>query len=93
MNPGTILRSLKSDYLLLPIMALAFYMAFIPHQGYPYAVHLDEWLHLAFSKETPEEIVQQWQEVCQQDVMIKSDHCIRHSQQPEFYAAKNTRCI
>lgn len=39
---------LKSDYLaLLPIVALAFYIARIPHLGYPYPVHIDEWLHLA----------------------------------------------
>ncbi len=40
----------KSAYLMLPIMALAFYIAFIPHQGYPYPIHIDEWVHLAFSK-------------------------------------------
>lgn len=39
----------KSAYLILPIMALAFYIAFIPHQGYPYPVHIDEWSHLAYS--------------------------------------------
>ncbi len=39
----------KSAYLILPIMALAFYIAFIPHQGYPYLVHIDEWHHLAYS--------------------------------------------
>jgi len=45
-------RILKSDYLkLLPIMALAFYLAFIPHHGYPYLVHLDEWIHLACSNQ------------------------------------------
>jgi hypothetical protein len=45
-------RILKSDYLyLLPIIALAFYVAFIPHLSYPYPVHLDEWLHLANSQE------------------------------------------
>jgi len=27
---------------LLPILALAFYIAFIPHQGYPYPVHWSE---------------------------------------------------
>lgn len=31
-------------------MALAFYLAFIPHQGYPYPVHVDEWVHLANAK-------------------------------------------
>jgi len=31
-------------------MALAFYIAFIPHQSYPYPVHIDEWVHLALSK-------------------------------------------
>lgn len=41
----------KSDYLkLVPILALAFYMAFIPHQNYPYPVHIDEWMHLAYSE-------------------------------------------
>jgi len=35
---------------MLPILALAFYIAFIPHQSYPYPIHVDEWLHLAFSK-------------------------------------------
>ena len=40
----------KTVYLMLPIMALAFYIAFIPHQGYPYLVHIDEWVHLANSQ-------------------------------------------
>jgi len=31
-------------------MALAFYMAFIPHQSYPYLLHIDEWVHLANSE-------------------------------------------
>ena len=35
---------------MLPVMALAFYIAFIPHQGYLYPVHVDEWVHMAFSK-------------------------------------------
>ena len=35
---------------MLPIMALAFYIAFIPHQIYPYPIHVDEWVHLALSK-------------------------------------------
>ena len=39
-----------SAYLMLPIMALAFYIAFIPHQSYPYLVHIDEWCHLAHSE-------------------------------------------
>ena len=37
----------KSAFLLLPIMALAFYIAFIPHQSYSYPLHIDEWVHLA----------------------------------------------
>jgi len=41
---------LKLDYLmLLPILGLAFYVAFIPHLNYPYALHVDEWVHLARS--------------------------------------------
>ena len=39
----------KPFYLLVPVMALAFYIAFIPHQGYPYPVHIDEWIHLTYS--------------------------------------------
>jgi hypothetical protein len=42
---------LKSDYLrLLPVIALAFYVVFIPHQSYPYPVHVDEWVHMANAK-------------------------------------------
>lgn len=52
MNWQNVHRAFKSDYLkLLPIMGLAFYIAFIPHQNYPYPVHLDEWQHLAFFNE------------------------------------------
>ena len=40
----------KSTYLLLPIIALAFYISFIPHQRYPYPVHIDSWVHLAYSE-------------------------------------------
>jgi len=51
MNLDTIHRIPKFDYLVLPlIMALAFYIAFIPHHNYPYPVHVDEWVHLARSK-------------------------------------------
>ena len=50
MNLNKTHRIPKFDYLiLLPIMALAFYMAFIPHQGYPYPLHIDGWMHLAYS--------------------------------------------
>lgn len=42
----------RSDYIkLMPILALAFYMAFIPNLNYPYAVHIDEWVHIAHSNE------------------------------------------
>ena len=45
-------KLVKSDYVkLVPILGLAFYVAFIPHHGYPYPVHVDEWVHLACSKE------------------------------------------
>ena len=44
-------RLLQNDYLwLLPILGLAFYIAFIPHQDYPYPLHVDEWVHLVRSK-------------------------------------------
>ncbi len=45
------LRLIKSDYLkLVPIVVLAFYFAFIPHQDYPYPVHVDEWVQMAYSQ-------------------------------------------
>ncbi len=40
----------KSAFLMLPVLALAFYVAFIPHQGYPFPVHIDDWIHLAHSE-------------------------------------------
>lgn len=36
--------------MLLLVMALAFYLVFIPHQNYLYPVHIDEWFHLTYSK-------------------------------------------
>lgn len=32
-------------------MALAFFLAFIPHLNYPYPLHVDEWVHLACSNQ------------------------------------------
>ena len=52
MNSGRICRVLKWEHLiLLLVMALAFYIAFIPHQADPYPVHLDEWIHIASSNQ------------------------------------------
>lgn len=52
MSWQNIWRLAKSDYLkLVPILALAFYIAFIPHLDYLYPVHIDEWVHLALSQE------------------------------------------
>ena len=40
-----------SDYVkLIPVLALAFYMAFIPHQSYDYPVHLDEWNNYTYTQ-------------------------------------------
>jgi len=51
MNWQNIWQLAKADYWkLLPILGLAFYIAFIPHQNYPYPVHIDEWVHLAYSE-------------------------------------------
>jgi hypothetical protein len=36
--------------ILLLILILAFFVAFIPHFDYPYPLHVDEWLHGAYSK-------------------------------------------
>ena len=50
MNWQNMWRLAKSDYVkLVPILALAFYIVFIPHLTYPYPVHIDEWVHMAFS--------------------------------------------
>ena len=38
-----------SFWFLLPVLGLAFYIAFIPHQAYIYPVHIDEWVHWAYS--------------------------------------------
>jgi hypothetical protein len=47
----TILRWVGSDYFkLVPVLALAFYIGFIPHQSYPYPVHLDEWHNYAYAQ-------------------------------------------
>ncbi|MFC2025165.1 hypothetical protein ACFLTG_01985 [Chloroflexota bacterium] len=35
--------------MLIPILGLAFYIAFIPHQNYLYPLHVDEWVHMAHS--------------------------------------------
>ncbi len=41
----------KADWLkLLPILALAFYLSFIPHLNYPYPVHVDEWVQMVLSQ-------------------------------------------
>lgn len=48
---ASILRWAGSDYLkLVAVMALAFYIGFLPHQGYPYPVHLDEWNNYTYSQ-------------------------------------------
>ncbi|MFC2007450.1 hypothetical protein ACFLVB_02505 [Chloroflexota bacterium] len=50
MDRQNIWRLAKSDYLkLVPILALAFYIAFIPNLDYSYPVHIDEWVHIAYS--------------------------------------------
>ena len=43
-------KLVSSDYSkLFPILALAFFVTFIPHIIYPYAVHIDEWVHIAYN--------------------------------------------
>ena len=36
--------------LLILILGMAFYIAFIPHQNYLYPLHVDEWVHMARSE-------------------------------------------
>ena len=50
MNQNNTHKILKPVWLILPVMALAFYIAFIPHQTYPYPVHIDDWVHMAFAE-------------------------------------------
>ena len=46
MDRQNISRLPISEYLyLVPILALTFYIAFIPHQNYLYPLHVDEWVH------------------------------------------------
>jgi hypothetical protein len=47
MEPNEIPRLGKSAYFILPVVALALYIAFIPKLNYPYPVHIDEWVHIA----------------------------------------------
>lgn len=49
MNSSRIRCVLKWEYLiLLLVMGLAFYIAYIPNLTYPYPVHIDEWRSLAY---------------------------------------------
>lgn len=44
------IKLVNSDYLkLFPILVLAFFVTFIPHITYPYALHIDEWVHIAYA--------------------------------------------
>jgi hypothetical protein len=43
-------RSRYENYILLLILAFAFFIAMIPKLNYPYAVHVDEWTHWAYSQ-------------------------------------------
>ena len=50
MRQNNLWQMARSDYSkLLLIVALAFYIGFIPHQGYLFPVHIDEWFHMAQS--------------------------------------------
>ena len=51
MNQRDVLNVPRFDYLfLVAIIGLAFYMAFIPHQIYPYPLHVDDWKIMAWSQ-------------------------------------------
>ena len=48
---ANILRWVGSDYFkLVPVLALAFYVGFLPHQSYAYPVHLDEWNNYTYTQ-------------------------------------------
>jgi len=43
-------KLVSSDYIkMIPILALAYFVTFIPHITYPYALHIDEWVHIAYT--------------------------------------------
>ena len=51
MNSSVMCKLLKFENLgLLLVATFAFYIAFIRHLNYPYPVHVDEWVHLAYAK-------------------------------------------
>ena len=41
---------MRNSVLLVFILLLAIYMAFIPHMGYAYPFHGDEWMHMAYAE-------------------------------------------
>ncbi|MCX6007015.1 MAG: hypothetical protein NTZ34_07115 [Chloroflexi bacterium] len=41
---------MRNLFLLLFVLLLAFYMAFIPHIGYAYPLHVDEWMHMTYAE-------------------------------------------
>lgn len=44
-------RAIILDFLsLVLVLILAFYLAFLPHLNYPYPLHHDEWMHMAYSE-------------------------------------------
>ena len=50
MNRQSWQKLAESDYWkLIPVILLAFFIAFIPHLSYPYPLHVDEWENLARS--------------------------------------------
>ncbi len=50
MNVNESQRSGKDIYLLLPVLILASFIAFIPNINYDYPVHIDEWVHIAYGE-------------------------------------------
>ena len=51
---GNSLRQHWQTLILVPILALAFFMAYIPHRDYAYPVHLDDWQVMVFTNELME---------------------------------------
>lgn len=50
-NSPVFSRITRSDYVkIVPILALAFYISFIPHISYTLPIHVDEWVHMAYSR-------------------------------------------
>lgn len=48
---GNLIKFLKSNIVLILIILFSLFLTFYPHLHYKYPLHIDEWVHLTWSKE------------------------------------------